>query len=163
PVVLYDSFEDRWIITDFPFLTDISNNVLAPAFQCIAASKTGNPVTGGWNFFSIQITDALNDYPKFGIWPDGLYMSANLFSFGARGSFHNVRVWALNKAQMYAGTPTVQVVSFDAPADDFTLLPSNARLQAGTPPAGTPNYFVSSWEFIDALTVYKFQVDWNSI
>src|SRR5207248_2351801 len=87
PVVLYDTFEDRWIISDFAFVLDSQNNVVAPAYQCFAASKSGDPVAGGWNFYSIQITDALNDYPKFGIWPDGLYMSANLFSFGARGSF----------------------------------------------------------------------------
>ena len=47
---------------------------------------------------------------------------------------------------MYAGAPTVQVVTFDAPDGDFTLLPSNARLQTGTPPPGTPNYFVSTWQ-----------------
>src|SRR5204863_141820 len=46
PVVLYDTFEDRWIITDFAFLTDISNNVLAPAYPCFAASMNGNPFTG---------------------------------------------------------------------------------------------------------------------
>src|SRR5438034_8860836 len=63
PVVLYDTFEDRWIITDFAFLTDISNNVLTPAFQCFAASKTADPILGGWNFYSIQISDNLNDYP----------------------------------------------------------------------------------------------------
>src|SRR5262249_11110733 len=51
----------------------------------------------------------------------------------------------------------------DAPAADFTLLPANARLQTGTPPPGTPNYFVSTWEFLNALTVYKFHVDWNRI
>src|SRR5438477_239389 len=58
PVVLYDSFEDRWILSDFAFLTDINNNVLAPSFQCIAVSKTGDPIAGGWNFYSRQITDA---------------------------------------------------------------------------------------------------------
>src|SRR5437588_2852354 len=58
PVVLYDTFEDRWIITDFAFLTDISGNVLAPSYQCFAASKTSDPIAGGWNFYSIQITDA---------------------------------------------------------------------------------------------------------
>src|SRR5713101_3637301 len=104
-----------------------------------------------------------NDYPKFGIWPDGIYMSANMFSFPAGGSFQGPRVWALNKAQMYAGAPTVQVVTFNAPSADFTILPSNARLQTGTPPPGTPNYYVSTWEFLNALTVYKFHVDWNSI
>jgi hypothetical protein len=163
PVVLYDTFEDRWIITDFAFLLDGSNNVLAPAFQCFAASKTGDPILGGWNFYSIQITDNLNDYPKLGIWPDGLYMSANLFSFGAGSTFQGARVWAFNKAQMYAGAPTVQIVSFNVGGGDFTLIPSNARLQTGTPPAGTPNYFLSTWLFTNALTVYKFHVDWDRI
>lgn len=162
-VVLYDTFEDRWIISDFAFLTDSSGNVLAPAFQCFAASRTGNPLTGGWNFYSIQISDNLDDYPKLGIWPDGLYMSANLFSFGAGSAFQGARVWALNKAQMYAGAPSVQSVSFNAPAADFTIVPSNARLQTGTPPPGTPNYFLSSWNFTNALSIYKFHVDWNSI
>ena len=75
PVVLYDTFEDRWIITDFAFVLDGSNNVLAPAYQCFAASKSGDPLTGGWNFYSIQVADKLNDYPKLGIWPDGLVES----------------------------------------------------------------------------------------
>jgi len=165
PVVLYDTFEDRWIITDFAFTLDGSGNINNPpgAFQCFATSKSGDPVSGGWNFFSLHLPDALGDYPKFGVWPDGLYMSANLFGFPAGSSFQGVRVWALNKAQMYAGSPTVQVISFDAPSADFTILPSNARLQAGTPPAGRPNFFVSSWEFVNALTVYKFHADWNSI
>jgi len=64
---------------------------------------------------------------------------------------------------MYAGAPTVQIVTFDAPAADFTILPSNARLQTGTPPPGTPNYFLSSWQFLNGLTVYKFHVDWDHI
>jgi hypothetical protein len=164
PVVLYDSFEDRWIITDFAFQLSGSDVVNPPgAFQCFAASITGDPVSGGWNFYSINTAGGLGDYPKFGIWPDGLYMSANMFDYAAAGAFQNPRVYAFNKAQMYAGSPTVQVVSFDAPAADFTILPANARLQAGTPPAGTPNYFLSSWEFTNALTVYKVHVDWNSI
>ncbi|MEA2416274.1 MAG: hypothetical protein QOI58_2931 [Thermoanaerobaculia bacterium] len=163
PVVLYDTFENRWIITDFAFLTDASGNVLAPAFQCFAASMTGDPVAGGWNFYSIQITDALNDYEKFGIWPDGLYMSANMFTFGANSAFKTARAWAFNKAQMYAGSPTVKVVTFDIPGGDFAVMPSNARLQTGTPPPGRPNLFMSTWQFTNAVTIYKFHVDWNSV
>jgi uncharacterized repeat protein (TIGR01451 family) len=90
-------------------------------------------------------------------------MSANVFGYPAGAPFQSPRVWALNKAQMYAGSPTVQVVTFDAPSTDFTLLPSNARLQTGTPPPGTPNYFLSSWQFTNALSVYKFHVDWTRI
>jgi Carboxypeptidase regulatory-like domain len=165
PVVLYDSFENRWVITDFAFTLDGSGNVINPpgSFQCFAVSKTGDPVLGGWNFYSINTTGGLGDYPKFGIWPDGLYMSANMFDYAAAGAFQGPRVYALNKAQMYAGSLTVQVVTFNAPSADFTLLPSNARLQTGTPPPGTPNYYLSTWEFTNALTVYKFHVDWTSI
>ena len=163
PVVLYDTFEDRWIITDFAFLTDISGNVLSPSYQCFAASMTGDPVSGGWNFYSIQISDALNDYPKFGIWPDGLYMSSNMFTFGASSVFKTARAWAFNKAQMYAGSPTVKVVTFDIGGGDFTVIPSNARLQTGTPPPGRPNLFISTELFLNALTVYKFHADWNHI
>ncbi|HVT04339.1 MAG TPA: carboxypeptidase regulatory-like domain-containing protein, partial [Thermoanaerobaculia bacterium] len=162
PVVLYDTFEDRWIVTDFAFVL-AGGNVVAPAYQCIAASMSGDPVSGGWNFYSIKITDNLNDYPKFGIWPDGLYMSANMFSFGAGSSYQGFRVWAFNKAQMYAGSPTVKVVSFSPGSGDFTVIPSNARLQTGTPPAGRPNLYISSWNFLNALTVYKFHVDWNRL
>src|SRR5690242_20866653 len=50
------------------------------------------------------------------------YMSANMFDYAASGSFQNVRLYAFNKAQMYAGAATIQVVSFDAPSSEFTLL-----------------------------------------
>ena len=164
PVVLYDSFDDRWVITDFAFKLSGGAVVNPPgSFQCFAVSKSGDPVAGGWNFYSINTAGGLGDYPKFGIWPDGLYMSANMFGFPAGGAFQNVRAYALNKAQMYAGAPSVQVISFDAPAAEFTLLPSNARIQTGTPPPGTPNYYVSTGRFLNALTVYRFHVDWNSI
>src|SRR5204863_172243 len=109
PVVLYDTFEDRWILTDFAFQLS-GNDVINPpgSFQCFAVSKTGDPVTGGWNFYSINTAGGLGDYPKFGIWPDGLYMSANMFDYAASGSFQNPRAYAFNKLQMYAGSPTVQ-------------------------------------------------------
>jgi hypothetical protein len=164
PVVLYDTFEDRWVLTDFAFTLDGGGNVNPPiAFQCFAVSMNGNPLTGGWNFYSITITDGLNDYPKFGIWPDGLYMSANLFGYPASSTFIKARAWAFNKYQMYAGSPTVQVVSFDITGGDSTVVPSNARLQTGTPPAGRSNYFLSASSFLNALSIYKFHVDWNII
>src|SRR5258708_7655432 len=165
PGVLYDTFEDRWVITDFAFQLDGSNNVVNPpgAFQCFAVSKTGDPVAGGWNFYSVVVAGGLGDYPKFGVWPDGIYMSANVFGYPAGAAFQNPRVWAFNKAQMYAGTPTVQVLSFDAPSAEFTLLPANARLQTGTPPPGSPNYFSVVAQFLNVISVYKFHADWNNI
>ena len=164
PVVVYDTFEDRWVITDFAFTINGSGVVSSNVFQCFAVSKSGDPVTGGWNFYSFQTSDNFPDYPKFGVWPDGIYQSANLFGPGTGGSgFVGTRVWAYNKAQMYAGAATVEMVMFNTPdTADFTLLPANARLQTGTPPPGTPNYFVSVWEFLNAQNVYAFHVDWDN-
>jgi Carboxypeptidase regulatory-like domain len=163
PVVLYDSFENRWFITDFAFQLDGSGNVVNPpgAFQCFAVSKTGDPVSGGWNFYSIAAPGALNDYPKFGVWPDGIYMSANMFGYPASGSYEGYHAWALNKQQMYADAPTAQVIDFAGDTSDFTVIPANARLQAGTPPSGSSEYFVSTEQFLNALSIYKFHVDWD--
>jgi len=163
PVVLYDSFEDRWVITDFAFQLTAASDVVFPpgAFECFAVSKTGDPVTGGWNFYWINTADGLGDYPKLGVWPDGIYMAVNVFVYDS--AYQSPRVYAFNKAQMYAGAPAVQVVSFDAPSTDFTLLPANARLQTGTPPAGTPNYFVSTSQFLNSIGVYRLHVDWDRI
>jgi hypothetical protein len=165
PVVLYDSFEDRWIISDFAFKLDGANNVVNPpgSFQCVAVSMNGDPVSGGWNYYSINTAGGLGDYPKLGIWPDGLYMSANMFNYAASGAFENTRLYAFNKYQMYAGSPNVTVVSFDLPSDQFTVLPANARLQTGTPPPGSPNYFASVWNFLNSIQIWKFHVDWNNI
>jgi hypothetical protein len=163
PIVLYDSFEDRWVITDFAFQLSGSAVVSPPgAFQCFAVSMTNDPVAGGWNFYSINTPAFLGDYPKLGVWTDGIYMTINSFANMAGGTFLGARAYAFNKAQMYAGAPSVQVVSFPIGGGDFTVLPSNARLQSGTPPPGMPNYFVSTWFYLNALTVYKFHVDWNN-
>jgi hypothetical protein len=165
PVVLYDTYENRWFITDFAFKLDASGNVVNPpgAFQCFAVSKTGDPVSGGWNFYSIAAPGALNDYPKFGVWPDGIYMSANMFGYPASGSYTGFHMWALNKQQMYNGEPSPQVVDFAGDTSDFTVIPANSRLQTGTPPAGSPEYFVSTEQFLNALSIYKFHVDWDKV
>lgn len=165
PVVLYDTFEDRWMIMDFAFILDGSNNVVNPpgVFQCFAVSKTSDPVAGGWNYYSVNTTGGFGDYPKVGIWNDGIYMMVNMFNYAAGGAFQNVRVYALNKAQMYAGKTTVQVVSFDAPSSEFTILPGNARLQTGAPPVGTPNYFAEVWNFANVVSIWKFKADWDRI
>ena len=57
-------------------------------------------------------------------------------------------MWALNKQQMYNGDPSPQVVDFSGDTSDFTVIPANSRLQTGTPPAGSPEYFVSTEQFL---------------
>jgi len=161
PTVVWDPAADRWIISDFAFALSAGNPV-APYFECFAVSRTGDPVSGGWNFYSLQTTDAFPDYPKLGVWPDGLYLTANMFS---GNTFKNVRVWALNKAQMYAGN-AVTVVTVNLPSkiqgvSVFTGIPSTFHTATGTPPAGRPNFISVIWSS-KLARIWKFHVDWNN-
>jgi hypothetical protein len=162
PIVLYDQLSGRWLITDFSW-TNIQSG---PYYECIAVSKTADPVSGGWWFYGLRADDAshpwLNDYPKIGAWHDGFYMTANMFdcltASCSSASYKGVRVWALNRTNLINGQPlNSQIV--DLGSAYYSLLPANAK---GTfPAAGTPNYLGS---LQDTTTLYnwKFAVDWNT-
>jgi hypothetical protein len=161
PVVLYDPIGDRWVITDFAW----TNFATGPFYQCFAVSKTGDPVTGGWYFYAYQTAAGavLSDYPKLGVWPDGIYMSANNFASSGSGSFQNVQVWAFDRVAMEAGQPagsiTAALPRTVGGVTVFSLLPSNARTVTGLPPSGTPNYFASIYGSYN-IRVWQFHVDW---
>ncbi len=63
---------------------------LPPFYQCFAVSQTPDP-TGAWHRYAFLMPGKrMNDYPKFGVWPDGYYMSVNQFnqaslSWGGQG------------------------------------------------------------------------------
>jgi hypothetical protein len=157
PVVLYDPMVDRWIVTDFAWF----NFNTGPYYECIAVSQTGDPVAGGWYFYAMQANtgvfagDFFNDYPKLGVWPDGYYMSANMFE--AVGTGFGVRLWGINKTPLLTGG-ALQEVHFDLCLDGAcgSFLPSNLR---GTPPpAGAPNYFATI-NAPDTIAIYRFDAD----
>ena len=161
PVVVWDSAADRWIITDFAFTLN-GGNPVAPYFQCFAVSRSGDPLSGGWNFYALQTSDLFPDYPKLGVWPDGLYLTASMFT---GNTFKNVRVWALNKTQMYAGAP-VSAVIFNLPSkiqgvSVFTGIPSTYHAVTGTPPAGRPNLISVIWS-AKLARIWKVHVDWSN-
>src|SRR4029079_16900972 len=54
PVVLYDPLADRWLLTHFAFALDVNGVPVAPFYQCIAASRSGDPVSGGWYLYAIR-------------------------------------------------------------------------------------------------------------
>lgn len=162
PIVLHDQLADRWIITQF-------TSAGPTFFNCVAIS-TGPDPTG--TYFRYAFTTGANfpDYPKYGVWPNAYFISTREF-VGAGGPFGGVGAYAINRAQMLAGNPTPQVISFIVPpgAAAFNigdgLLP--ADLDGFTPPPpGSPHYFVGSMDSggpygapQDALTLWKFVVD----
>lgn len=175
PVVLYDDQSHRWLLTDFAFPLDTSGNIQKPFYECIAVSKTNDPVSGGWYLYAF-LADAnlLNDYPKLGAWSDGIYMTANMYDLTTNAV--NVRVWALDRNALVSGGG-VSSVHVDLPTclgtaatcPYFSLLPGNLR--GALPPSGSPNYLAnietanttSGLPFTSSVIhLWKFQVDWSN-
>jgi len=159
PIVLYDQLADRWLISQFA-LPD-------PYYQCIAISQSGDP-TGAWHRYAYQISSSeFNDYPKFGVWSDAYYMSANNFDDSTM-HFTSIIAAAFERDQMLAGN-TARMVKFRKTNSDlYSLLPAN--LEGTTLPLnGTPNPFVEMEEgnwydppISDRLQIWEFHVDWSN-
>jgi hypothetical protein len=156
-VVLYDEQADRWIFSQFSLPTYPSG----PFYQMIAVSATPNP-TGVWYRYQYSFTN-MPDYPKFGVWGDGYYMSMHIFASGTK-TYLGIGAVAYNRTLMLAGSPAATMVTFTKPASDeaFGWLPSDCD---GPFPAGNPpNYFLYAYNggSNDHLGIYEFHVDWNT-
>ena len=150
-VVLYDEVSNRWIFTQF----SLPNYPAGPFFEMVAVSLTGDPL-GSYYRYQFQFT-YMPDYPKLGVWPDGIYMSSN--NFGTSGGV-GTGAACFDKEAMYAGSPTAQMVYFSLPASNeaWAVLPSDCD---GTfPPMGTPNFF--AWLRSGHIRIYGFHVDWTT-
>jgi hypothetical protein len=163
PTVVYVPAYDRFIVADFAWASGALQN--GPYYECVAVSKTSNPVSGGWWLYAIRADDAahpwLPDYPKMGIWPDGLYMSSNMFDCLDAGcssaTYKEVRAFAFSIADLVSGAALHSIIA-DTSSSRFTLLPSNYR--GSPPPNNTPNYFVGESQTAFAWEVFKFHVDY---
>lgn len=155
PTVVYDPIGDRWIIADFAFADQV--NFTAPYYECIAVSQGPNPVSDGWYFYSVLSTDAFPDYPKMGIWPDALYLTANMFT----SRYKSARAWAINRADLESGVVSPRVVMKDLGSRYFSLLPANLR--GATPPTNSPAYLVSQDWNAYRFDVWKWRIDWAAM
>ena len=147
PIVQYDKAAQRWILTQFSVTT-------TPYLQCVAVS-TSSDATGTYNRYAFSYgTTQFNDYPKLGVWPDGYYVSYNIFTNGR--TFAGSKVCALDRAAMLAGSAATQQC-FQLGTGNGGLLPSD--LDGNTPPpAGAPNPFMNFG--LNRLNLWKFHVDW---
>jgi PKD repeat protein len=164
PIVLYDHLADRWMVSQFA----LPRFPRGPFYQCIAVSQTGDPL-GAWHRYEFLISnDKLNDYPKFGLWPDGYYMSVNQFKCNfVFCNWAGAGTVAFERDQMLTGGPA-RMVYFDLYNTDANLggmLP--ADLDGPVPPDGAPNPFAQfdddAWGYSsDQLQLWNFHVDWSN-
>ena len=153
-IVVYDDVADRWLFSQF----SIPNLSGGPFYQMIAVSATPDPA-GPWYRYQYLFPN-FGDYPKFGVWPDGYYMTVNRFTTTTWG-YLGTGAMAFDRAAMLAGNPNAQVIEFDLPSSNeaWSMLPSDCD---GTfPPPGTPNYV--TYQVNGHLGINEFHVDWDTI
>ena len=152
PIVLYDETADRWLLTQFA----LPNYPNAPFYQMVAVSTTGDP-TGSYYLYAYQFA-SMPDYPKFGVWGDGYYMSANRFASGS-GQYLGTLAAVFDRTSMLSGLPA-NMILFNNGTNTGSLLPSDC--DGALPPAGTPNYFIQAYgsSGTNNLEVFKFNTDW---
>ena len=148
PIVLYDAIADRWFFSQY---TNAS-----PYGQCVAVSRTPDPL-GAYNRYFFSLSNTVHyDYPKFGVWPDGYYMTGNRIDRANGGAFVGTAAVVFDRAKMLSGQPaTFQEFSLQG----FSALPADfagPRL----PPAGSPGYFVHVSP--TSLDLYRLHVDWTT-
>jgi hypothetical protein len=151
PIIQFDKAAHRWVFTQLSYS-------LGYYVSCFAVS-TGPDLTAPtttFNKYVLQFPN-LNDYPKMGVWPDGLYMSFNMFKPGFfTYTFVGARICALDKAAMYAGSDSAGVLCAQLGSSYDSLLPCD--LDGSTaPPDGAPNCFFDLGK--NALRLWKFHAD----
>jgi uncharacterized repeat protein (TIGR01451 family) len=162
-IVLYDQDAGRWFVSRFA-----RQNSVSPLnwYQCFAISTTSDPTGTYYRYAFLIDPEEFNDYPKFGVWPDGYYMTADRDKiFPGTGNF----VAAFERNAMLNGNPAGSVVfKLNNGGNRAGMLPADWDGHTA-PPAGAPNYLIrtldtdTGWP-ADALEVWALQVDWaNSL
>ncbi|HET7785821.1 MAG TPA: hypothetical protein VFL36_07610 [Myxococcales bacterium] len=151
-IALYDPLADRWLVAQFAVVTTGDQRF----HECVAVSRTGDP-TGAWARYD-YVFRGFNDYPKFGVWPDGYYATYNSFPDQTSTQFDGVNYCVMDRARMLTGDAAAQqcILIGDklgglVPGDLDGYLP---------PPAGEPNTAVGFGR--DILALYRFRVDWEN-
>ncbi len=153
PIAQYDKAAGRWVLTQF----SVTNPSTYGYLQCVAVSTTSD-ATGTYNRYAFSYGGSqFNDYPKLGVWPDGYYLTYNIFTNGQ--TFAGSKVCSLDRAKMLTGAAASQVC-FQVSTAYGGLLPSDLDGSI-TPPAGAPNYVLNFGS--NSLNLWKFHVDFTAV
>lgn len=148
PLVQYDQLADRWVLTQFAVST-------TPYTQCVAVSTTGDP-TGTYNRYAYSFGTDFNDFPKMGVWPDGYYITYNIFKNGR--TFGGNKVCVMERSKMLTGGSARQLCA-QTSSSYHSLVP--ADMEGTTPPnTGAANPLLSITT--SSLLYWKMAANWTN-
>lgn len=165
PIVVYDQFVDRWLITQFTPPSDTDN------WNCVAISQTGDP-TGAYYRYAFYTGANFPDYPKYGQWTDSYVATTR--EFGPNGEY-GIGVYAFEKNKMVNGQPA-RAVGFFLDGNDPDILPlvgdgllpayidgkQKPLNGASIPLVGTQDDGGTYGATFDALNIFDLTVKWRS-
>jgi PASTA domain-containing protein/List-Bact-rpt repeat protein len=151
PIVLYDQLADRWLISQFA-------GASVPTDECIAVSQGGD-ATGAYYRYDFHLGSNFYDYPHLGVWPDGYYMSDNVFD-PTGNSYLGPQPFAFDRQAMLTGAPATVITStsptiFNPNNDAIMPADLDGSIQ---PPAGAPSPFIELG-FSSTWHVWRFHAD----
>ena len=174
PIVLYDQFADRWLLTQF------TTRGAPYYYDCVAISQTPDPTGPYYRYAFVTQEDThvpgtyyFPDYPKYGVWKDSYIMTTR--DFGDGGGY-GISVYALEKNKMVNGQAKARAVQFFLDSDEVPinligdgLLPPDVdgktkpKNDAWAPLVGTQDdNFIPYGAASDALNIFEMNVLWNS-
>jgi hypothetical protein len=175
PVVLYDQFMDRWLLSQFT--TSGLNDPTKPFWNCVAISTSGDP-TGTYYRYAFETTSDgifyFPDYPKYGNWTDSYVLTTR--EFGPTIEY-GIGVYALEKNKMVNGDPNARSVKFFIDGNDPDLLPlvgdgllpadpdgkQKPKTDTAIPIIGTQDDDAANYgATFDALNIWDLTVKWRS-
>jgi len=125
PIVLYDTTAQRWLISEY---SNVSNAL------CVYISQTSDPITGGWYGYGFE-TSMSPDYPKYGVWSDGYYVTTNELP---------PKIRVMDRRSMLAGLPAIMLTAELATLSGFGFHAPPPADHDGTtaPPEDAPGIVV---------------------
>ena len=176
PIVLYDQFSDRWLLSQFT--TRGLDDPALPFYNCVAISQTPDPTGAYYRYAFITQPDTVDggyyfpDYPKYGVWKDSYVMTTR--DFGLIDQY-GISVYALEKNKMINGQAKARAVQFFL---DSSILPletmgdgllppdvdgkTKPKNDAPAPIVGTQDDGAGYGATFDALNIWELRVQWNS-
>ncbi|HEX6033261.1 MAG TPA: hypothetical protein VFY83_02460, partial [Anaerolineales bacterium] len=178
PIVVYDQFVDRWILTQFTTRGLDPATPTLPFYNCVAISQTGDPTGAYYRYAFITQPDTVDggyffpDYPKYGVWKDSYIMTTRDFGLVDQ---YGISVYALEKNKMVNGEAKARAVQFFLDSNDVPLnligdglLPPDIdgkqkpKNDAPAPIVGTQDDGAGYGGTFDALNIWELDVKWHS-
>jgi len=172
PIVLYDQFVDRWLLTQFT--TSGLSDPSRPFWNCVAISTSGDPTGSYYRYaFETENFQYFPDYPKYSVWTDSYVITTR--EFGPTVEY-GIGVYALEKNKMVNGQPDARAVSFFIDGNDPSMLPlvgdgllpadidgkQKPPPNAKIPLVGTQDDNAFYGATFDALNIWELDVKWRS-